>query len=1291
MLYCGKCGRPNSLQSYLCVGCGEILLNQVAYAQSQEGQPVYCPNCKTMNPPGTVVCKNCLTALPTAGGLIGAGEGGGRGGRVKLDASLFADEPAASKPKTVKGPSRLAQAAAKREQNDEDDTPDWLASLRDGSVEGTNHPAVHTSNTYQPPVETFSDQALRPWGAEQRPSTTDDLIPKRPVGTDELPNWLADSGFTPTEQASSSDFIDNSLEGGSATSLDQFEEDITPFQFSPAFEPEKPATRRQTNTMKGNTTDGLSNTIPEWLRDLTGGVVPKATEPEKVGQPIGNLTDEVETATPYGEDNPEEESIPDWLRDVTKPGKVPGRSFGDVEVERTLNFAFDVEEPPHSGLTEDLEGLPDLDFLNDAKFNPNYGLTNEEPDSKALFADETLEWPSFLTEVEAGTAATPSVSGLEPFTHPLENQAAPIFSENTTPDWLTEITGQSASPSETPAAQAANPAWGSGLAPWLQGLRPPALNTEADTSAANIGPYFLEDKNTTVTSEAATHLPETLTAVEAEDTTPAWLAEVATPAVSSVPASEELPQIGQIQERTTSTRSFSLRDMLHQTENLARPLVEEQTQIVNPTFEQSATSPVAEEPGEAVEAELPDWLQAQISSETESTPSLAQTNPETTDAGNVMPTESANEEPPGWLKDMVAGKPVSPVNTYGSTGRKVNSYTPMGLSTEPKDTELPDWLRQADQPETPVEAASHSSPEPALTAFDPYQSGGNYEDKPLFEPDSGVEPALFDQSATEAEWEPFLNIAEPAVELDSTPLFNDFNYDYAEAVRDGEVAPEQAQSEISGEDEKLLESLFDNIVATPVSTETGSGPNWLQEQPQETGPVLELPQDLPEWLRDAGPEAATALPELEIAPAKIESGKETSSTNTSFGLPGVDFLSDSDVPAWLRTASQQATPAPAASVATPAPETPDPKALPAWLRTVGSSGPATDEPNIEDLPTSLPFETGLPEVEVPPTLAGAGVLATLLRSAPTTVAEPLQTSRQNRFNSRLAVRYLTFLLLIGVVLLGLLSPIGVSRLDITPPVKNFYDTVEGLSANQKVLVVYDWEADKTGEMRPMAQAVTEHLMNKRTQLVTLSLNPQGPALAEQVNSELVTNPAYGNNQSGAYDYGKGYLNLGFVPGSEAAVSSLFNKMDTLNDYKFGRIASSYPIMSGLSSLSNFDLVVVLAGDESSVRTWVEQFGIMPGAKMLLGVPTSVGPVAQPYAFAAPSADVNLAGHLVRPQGLLVGLDGTTQYQQLLQDKGLPADTKINLSQRLTAQSLGALLLVLIIVIANIVYLARKRE
>jgi hypothetical protein len=279
-----------------------------------------------------------------------------------------------------------------------------------------------------------------------------------------------------------------------------------------------------------------------------------------------------------------------------------------------------------------------------------------------------------------------------------------------------------------------------------------------------------------------------------------------------------------------------------------------------------------------------------------------------------------------------------------------------------------------------------------------------------------------------------------------------------------------------------------------------------------------------------------------------------------------------------------------------------------------------------------------------------------------------------------------------VTLFGLFVPLSTAPLTISTEVDNFYKQIDQLNSNSKVLISYDWEADRSGEMSPMARSVTQHVMLKRARLVTISLNPQGPALASQVTDDLATNPHYGNNSF--YSYEQNYLNLGWRAGNEAAVRGLFDRMGDLTDYKKHKRAGDMPVMQGINALSDFDLIIVLAGDEGDVRTWVGQFGIQPGAHLLFGTPAAVEPLARPYALGLATAnqEIRTTEKEVRAKALLAGLSGTAQYDQLLRDKySLKTDQSLSLEGRLSAQSLAALLLVLIVVGANVIYLAQRRE
>lgn len=1187
---------------------------QIAHAQPLDGpngQINRCANCQTINQPGAAICSNCFQPLS----LIGREAGNGaRGGRVTLDASLFEDEP----PKTSKGkgPSRLAQAAAKRfnqtgELGDQNaDMPDWLASLRTtsqtpGQAGRTGFTeelaAMSNSNEPEPPLLAEEEEPFKPIGPMA--NNMGAVPPGRAIATGELPEWLLDLRSTAPDEAAAVAFEPAPTPVEQPTvaplqpeSLPDFLVDAdAPFSFN--LTPKGIDASSQTDALNVMpTTDSLGGGIPDWLRDLTGS---NAGVPLDRNQNNHNSND---VATEEAENN----AMPNWLHDVSKGGGDAGRPiFGDAEVERTLNFAFDEENNNVANNTN--FNLEDTDLLNFGPLAPHEtdklrrGLTDELaalPDLKEN-SEEEIQPFDFNDTLTFPNVIKPAVS-----TNPLP------ANENLEP--ATDLPQTAA----TNAENLEGPPWGKGLAPWLQGIKPPVLEPEANLE-----------------TEDAANPRESIVSLAGTEELPPWLSQAATiaePPLTSDSEPEENPIIGESPERITETRRFSLRDMLHQTEDLVKPWLEEDATL-SPynRFSSGETAPTKITNQNAAPPNVPSAEVNNPNPQSFAAPDPAQ---EAAQFEDLLKAEPGEQEAPNWLKDMLAGKPVPPVNTYGSSGRKVTSYTPMRTEEAGQTDDLPDWLQGDKQDETPT-----------LADF-----------------------------ATAAPEQPI-----------NSPIAEN---------------PEEAN---------LLENLFASLSSENAPVEkTAEPPEWLREQSQNAAPVISIPEELPDWLNDsshvteaalpAEPEIAAIAP-IKVTPTPVETKAEEltdKATPAGFNSLGeVNLLSDTDVPAWLRAAAQpkQNNPIPAAAVATTnSNEAAPTNTLPAWLRAIGTAAPVQEPETGQDF-SMADFAGGEPIVEVPPQLAGAAVLAALLRNTPTTTAQPATKAAATRrkFNNGLAIRYLLSLLLIVVVLLGLLSPLTTNRLAITPPVQNFYNVMDSLSSGQKVLEVYDWEADKTGEMLPMAQAVTQHLMSKRIQLATISLNPQGPALANQVTQELATNPIYGN--SSFYKYGQGYVNLGFVPGSEAAVNSLFSQIGTLPDYNNDQPASSYPAMSGINSLSDFNLVVVLAGDETSVRTWIEQFGIRPGANLLLGVPSSVGPMAQPYAFAPPSANVNLQGSLVRAQGLIVGLDGVAQYQQLLSDKNIVIDTRISSGQRLTAQSLAALLLVVVLVVANIIYFVRKRD
>ncbi len=466
------------------------------------------------------------------------------------------------------------------------------------------------------------------------------------------------------------------------------------------------------------------------------------------------------------------------------------------------------------------------------------------------------------------------------------------------------------------------------------------------------------------------------------------------------------------------------------------------------------------------------------------------------------------------------------------------------------------------------------------------------------------------------------------------------------------------------------------VEATPVPV-----PDWLQPDPvlaasPDPDGEDEISPRIPDWLETSPDEPAGTEVEQDEPGLAAEDGLTdnaifdiTSGQAPASSLP--EILTARPSPDWLDDVSEPLNDYEQTADQAVA-------GLPAWMQ------PAPD-PQAGLADEAQP----VPRVTLPPQLVSAAVLRALLVEPATGVR--LTASKKNwlRFEADNVTRWILSALLVAVALSGLYGSQFASPPAPATQVITFYNQVDNLGPNSKILLVYDWEASRSGEMAPLARAVTRHIMYRRARLLTFSLNPYGPALAEELTDELAANPLYGNDSF--YKYNATYLNLGWRSGGEAAVRSLFDRLGELHDYKNNRRAADLLVMQGLNSLKDFDMILVLAGDEGSVRTWVEQFGIQPGARLLFAVPAAVEPVARPY---AQGRVVNGPPRPGEPQtnarALLAGLNQTAQYEGLLSaNLNLPNSQHLNSGARLGAYSLAALLLIAVILAGNLVWLVRR--
>jgi hypothetical protein len=380
-----------------------------------------------------------------------------------------------------------------------------------------------------------------------------------------------------------------------------------------------------------------------------------------------------------------------------------------------------------------------------------------------------------------------------------------------------------------------------------------------------------------------------------------------------------------------------------------------------------------------------------------------------------------------------------------------------------------------------------------------------------------------------------------------------------------------------------------------------------------------------------------------------------------------------------------------------------PEQVPAWLRTMSGTSegqtstgtrPSTPLQGVTEEPTDRFGAPPSRDVPIRPPRAGAvEALAALMQPVAPEASRRviagdvfMPSGRAEAVPGRLGWRArlfpdgLIYLLVLAVLLAVLIlePPFGEVTAPAAPGVLDFFNAVEAVPQSKPVLVVYDWDASRSGEMSVLARAVMHHIMLRHLPFVTVSTVPQGPGFAQIITNEMTadTRANYG------YSYGTGYLVLGYLPGNEAALKSLVTDFHGALplDYVNSRRLDTYTLVQGgsVNKIEDFGLIVDLASSEAELRNWIEQVASRTNVPIVAAVSQGLEPFARPY-VGVPGAKLS---------AVVSGVAGANQYSRQLQlaGKGGGAlDETVDLNTRLNAQSVAALLVGLVIVVAFVTF------
>ncbi|HOM18340.1 MAG TPA: hypothetical protein PLQ00_13500 [Thermoguttaceae bacterium] len=247
-------------------------------------------------------------------------------------------------------------------------------------------------------------------------------------------------------------------------------------------------------------------------------------------------------------------------------------------------------------------------------------------------------------------------------------------------------------------------------------------------------------------------------------------------------------------------------------------------------------------------------------------------------------------------------------------------------------------------------------------------------------------------------------------------------------------------------------------------------------------------------------------------------------------------------------------------------------------------------------------------------------------------------------------------------------------------VRQTFEAIDRLPEGSKILLSWDWDPSAEGELGPMANAFVRHCCQKKHKMVFIALWPVGQQLIDDTIEKLI------QADYPHLVYGRDYVNLGFKPGNEGVIKVLLTDLRQLytTDAR-GTNIEKIPVMRGLNTVRDFDLVVSVSAGYPGIKEWVQYASAAyPNQVRLITGTTGVSaPLLYPY----------IPDQL---QGMLGAIKGAAEYEQLLLEKYPPTHGEEvgkyqEALRRMGPQLAAHLLMIGLIVLGNILYFASRRK
>ncbi|MFU8771753.1 MAG: hypothetical protein ACNA8H_04950 [Anaerolineales bacterium] len=255
---------------------------------------------------------------------------------------------------------------------------------------------------------------------------------------------------------------------------------------------------------------------------------------------------------------------------------------------------------------------------------------------------------------------------------------------------------------------------------------------------------------------------------------------------------------------------------------------------------------------------------------------------------------------------------------------------------------------------------------------------------------------------------------------------------------------------------------------------------------------------------------------------------------------------------------------------------------------------------------------------------------------------PLPESRED--SSHTPIRWvIAFILILSIIwtLIDNSNSQNPSSLAAPPEVISVFNLINRLSAQDRVLVAFEFEPGISPELDAAAAPIVDHLLLRDAYLTLVSTSPTGPLLAERFLASTQSDHSTSKNTD--------YVNLGFIPaGTAGLISFSQSPQRTLPFTIESELAWSsldrdavLPLQ-GIYGVADYAMVVVIVDQPDVARAWIEQVlpylqEKLPAIPLVIITSAQSEPLIRPYYEAIPK----------QVQGMVTSLAGGTSYANLI--------------------------------------------